>query len=132
VYRLEDQARVDTTFDAHAGNIASTHRYSGPGVGSVYGATSPETAFAELDYYGQTAGHVSVSQDVALDNVLDLPDPVVRQQLNVSVEQITGDSYLYTHQLGDFARGNGYNGILAPSARRAGGSNLVIFPKAKP
>jgi RES domain-containing protein len=98
----------------------------------VYGATSPETAFAEVDHYGQTAGRVSVSQDVTLDNVLDLTDPEVRQQLNVSFEQITGDSYLYTHQLGDFARSNGYGGILAPSARQAGGSNLVIFPKVNP
>ena len=123
---------MDPTFDAHAGNIASTHRYSGPGVGSVYGATSPETAFAEVDHYGLTAGRVSVGKDVALDNVLDLTDPVVRQQLNVSFEQITGDSYLYTHRLGDFASSNGYDGILAPSARRVGGSNLVIFPKVKP
>jgi RES domain-containing protein len=98
----------------------------------VYGATSPETAFAEVDHYGQTAGRVSIGKDVALDNVLDLTDSVVRQQLNVSFEQITGDSYLYTHQLREFARSNGYNGILAPSARRAGGSNLVIFPRVKP
>jgi len=132
VYRLEDPARVDTTFDAHAGNIASDHRYSGEGIGSVYGATSPETAFAEVDYYGQTAGRVSVSQDVSLDNVLDLTDPAVRQQLNVSLEQITGDSYLYTQQLGNFGRSNGYSGILAPSARQVGGSNLVMFPKVQP
>ncbi|NQU24528.1 MAG: RES family NAD+ phosphorylase [Candidatus Nealsonbacteria bacterium] len=27
----------------------------------------------------------------------------------------------------DWARGRGYDGILAPSARNPGGSNLVVF-----
>jgi RES domain-containing protein len=93
----------------------------------VYGATSPETAFAEVDYYGVADGRVSVSTDVSLSNVLDLTDPAVRQELNVTLEQITGDSYTVTHQLGDLARANGYDGILAPSARNPGGSNLIMF-----
>jgi YD repeat-containing protein len=129
VYRLESPSRVGTTFDIHAGNIASDHRYSAPGVGSVYGATSAETAFAEVDHYGFAAGRVSVNQNVSLGNVLDLTNPTVRGQLNVTLEQITGDSYKVTHQLGDFARANSYDGLLAPSARNIGGSNLVIFPK---
>ena len=131
VFRLETPSRVDTTFDAHAGNISASHRYSRSGEGAVYGATSTDTAFSEVEHYGLTAGRVSVSRNVALQNVLDLTNPMVRQDMNVSLGQITGDSYLVTHQLGSLARSNGYDGILAPSARNTNGSNLIIFPKVK-
>jgi hypothetical protein len=129
VYRLESPSRVGTTFDVHAGNIASDHRYSAPGVGSVYGATSADTALAEVEHYGVAAGRVSVTKNVSFGNVLDLTKPEVRSQLNVTLEQIAGDSYAITHQLGDFARASGYDAILAPSARNPSGSNLVMFPK---
>ena len=128
VYRLEDPSRVETTFDVHPGNIAANHRYSGPGEGAVYGATSPETALAEINHYGLADGRISVSKDVSLQNVLDLTDPSTRQQLNVTSESITSDSYSTTQQIGSFARANGYDGILAPSARNPAGSNLIIFP----
>lgn len=131
ITRLENPARVDTTFDVHAGNVAADHRYSGPGNGAIYGATAPETAFAEMDHYGLTSGRVYASQDVKFSNVLDLTSPTVQKQLNFSLNQITGDSYLVTHQLGDFARTSGYDALLAPSARNLGGTNLVIFPKVK-
>jgi RES domain-containing protein len=129
IYRLENPARGTTSFDVHAGNVAANHRYSGPGYGASYGATSPTTAFAEVEHYGLAAGRVSISQNVKLSNVLDLTSPSVRGQLNVSLEQITGNSYAVTQKLGEFARSNGYSAILAPSARNAGGSNLVLFPK---
>ena len=128
VYRLEDPSRVETTFDVHPGNIAANHRYSGPGEGAVYGATSPETALAEVDHYGLADGRVSVSKDVSLQNVLDLTNPSTRQQLNITSDSITSDSYSNTQQIGSFARSNGYDGILAPSARNPTGSNLIIFP----
>lgn len=131
IYRMEDSTRVETTFDIHAGNIASDHRYSGVGEGAVYGATSPETAFAEVDYYGVSANRISVSKNVSLSNVLDLTDTSVHEQLNFSLDQITGNSYSITQQLGSFARNNDYDGTLAPSARNPGGTNLVIFPKVK-
>lgn len=129
IYRLEDPARVSTTFDAHQYNVAANHRYSGPGKGGVYGGTSPGTALAEVEHYGVAEGRVSVSKPVKLDNVLDLTSESTRQQLGVSLRDLTGDSYKVTQRLGDWARTNGYDGILAPSARDAAGSNLVIFPK---
>ena len=131
VYRLENPDRIDTTFDAHPGNVAANHRYSGPGYGATYGATSPETALAEVDHYGLSADRVPVSKDVSLSNVLDLTSPLVQRQLGYSLGQITGDSYLTTQQLGNFARTSGYDGLLAPSARNPGGRNIVIFPKVK-
>ena len=128
VHRLEDPARVGTTFDAHPGNVAANHRYSGPGKGAVYGGTSPETALAEINHYNAAAGRVPVNKDVKLNNVLDLTDPATRRELNIGLDDISGDSYTTTHAIGDMARANGYDGILAPSARNPGGKNLVIFP----
>ena len=93
----------------------------------IGGADSPETALAEVMNYESPIGKVSVSRDISLDNVLDLTDPSTLRQLNVTTDQITGESYKFTQQIGNMARSNGYDGILAPSARRFGGTNLVIF-----
>lgn len=129
VYRFENPTRVSTTWDAHPGNIAANHRYSGPGKGAVYGATSEATALAEVNHYGAAAGRVVVKKRVTLNKVLDLTDPVTRKNLGVTLSDISGDSYAATQRLGDWAKTNGYDGILAPSARNPGGSNLIIFPK---
>lgn len=129
VHRLENPARLSSTFDAHPGNVAANHRYSGPGKGAVYGGTSPETALAEINHYGAASGRVAASKDIKLNNVLDLTDPATRRQLNIGTDDISGDSYDVTHRIGDWARTSGYDGILAPSARNPGGSNIVIFPK---
>ncbi|WP_423393810.1 RES domain-containing protein [Burkholderia sp. LMG 21824] len=44
-----------------------------------------------------------------------------------SPEDIPRNSYEYTHKLGDWAGQNGYDGILAPSARNPDGANLISF-----
>jgi RES domain len=57
-----------------------------------------------------------------------LTNPLVRQQLGISLESLTDNSYLLTHSIGDIARGR-YDGLLVPSARQPGATNLVIFLK---
>lgn len=47
--------------------------------------------------------------------------------MGIDLADITGDSYDVTHKLGDWAIENGYDGILAPSARNATGTNLIGF-----
>lgn len=59
--------------------------------------------------------------------MLDMTDSSVREQLGISLESITGDSYDVTHVIGDTAYAYGYNGLIVPSARREGGVNIVIF-----
>ncbi|MCC6579882.1 MAG: RES domain-containing protein [Phycisphaeraceae bacterium] len=119
---------AEGAWDIHAGNIAANHRYSGVGRGAIYAGTSEEAVLAELVRYGVNPSSVAwVSKSMKLNNVLDLTNPAVRQQLGVSLEQLTGDSYFYTHAIGDFARGR-YSGLLVPSAQQAGARNLVIFP----
>ena len=127
IYRYENPDRVDTTFTAHPGNVNANHRYSVPGEGAVYGGTSSQTAAREVEHYGVSDGRVLAQQDIRLDNVLDLNDPNVRNQIGVRLDDISGDSYQYTHQLGTWAREQGYDGILAPSARNPSGSNIVVL-----
>ncbi len=127
VYRYENPDRVDTTWDAHKWNKAANHRYTEPGINGVYAGTSAKTAEMEISHYGALDGRVLVNKDASLKNVLDLTNPKVRDKLGVSLDGISNNSYDKTHAIGRFAKENGYDGILAPSARNSGGSNLVSF-----
>ncbi|REE05632.1 RES domain-containing protein [Marinoscillum furvescens] len=127
LYRYEIPDRVSTTWDTHKYNVAAEHRYTGSGNGGVYGGTSPETAYMEISHYGAQDGRVLVSKEFSLNNVLDLTNVDIRKRLGVSLDEITSDSYDVTQQLGNYARENGFDGILAPSARNANGSNMVIL-----
>ena len=110
-----------------ARNIAADHRYSAIGRGAIYASTSQSVVAAEMQYYGLALATRSiVSAEVSIGDILDLTDPLVRDQLGITLEQITGNDYALTQALGDFARTR-YNGILVPSARLRGGVNLVLF-----
>ncbi|NWB88969.1 RHS repeat-associated core domain-containing protein [Pseudomonas gingeri] len=128
VYRFEEPSRVSTTWTAHKWNVAATHRYTNAGLGGVYGANSRKTAMAEVTHWKvDLSTRILVSKKVQLDNVLDLTNAKVRNQLGVSLKDITGSKYDVTHQVGSWAKANGYDGILAPSARNPTGSNLIAF-----
>lgn len=68
-----------------------------------------------------------------MDNVLDLTDANVVKKLNIDPSRLTilketnPSAYNYTHQIGNRAFVEGYNGILFPSAQMPGGQNLLIF-----
>ncbi|CRM39875.1 RHS repeat-associated core domain-containing protein [Pseudomonas sp. 24 R 17] len=128
VYRFEEPGRIGTTWQAHKWNVESTHRYTTKGVGGVYGANSRKTALGEVTHWKvDLSKRVLVSKKVQLNNVLDLTRADVRKQLGVSLKSITGSKYTETHQIGNWAKANGYDGILAPSARNPTGSNLISF-----
>jgi RES domain-containing protein len=129
VYRYEYPERVETTWEVHKGNIMADHRYSEPGKGAVYAGTKRDTALSEVKYYGVEEGRVLSNQDKLLNNVLDLTDPRVREQMGITENDLVGNSYKTTQSIGSAARENGYDGILAPSARDKQGSNLIIFPE---
>ena len=81
-----------------------------------------------MNHYGvDFSTRVLTSKDVTVDNALDLTDPNVREQMGVSPDDITGNSYDVTHSLGNWASQNGYDGIFAPSARNPSGENLIAF-----
>jgi RES domain-containing protein len=126
-YRFEYPENVGTTWDRHEGNIASDHRYTKVGIGGVYGGTTQQAARSEIEHYNDLEGRISVNRNVQLKRVLDLTDKETRRQLGVSLDDITGESYRKTQQIGAWAKEVGYDGILAPSARDKDGSNIVIL-----
>nr|WP_312633040.1 RES family NAD+ phosphorylase [Pseudescherichia sp.] len=128
VYRFEQPDRISTTWKAHEWNMKSDHRYTQKGIGGVYGANSRKTALAEINHYEiDPSARVLISKKVRLNNVLDLTRQDVRNELGVSLKDITSDNYDVTHQVGYWAKVQGYDGILAPSARNPDGSNLISF-----
>jgi RHS repeat-associated protein len=131
-YRAVPTSRISTAWEVHAGNVAASHRYSAPGEGALYAGTSREAVMAELTYYGVDPRAVSwSSRTVAAKNILDLTDPASRARVGVTLKQLTEDDYSVTQALGRAARSR-YDGILAPSARSPGSSNLILFPKKSP
>lgn len=74
-----------------------------------------------------------VAGDVRIDNILDLTDAAALRALGVTKAQITQSShgangaYTHTQRIAEWAREQGYNGILAPSAQNKSGTNLITF-----
>lgn len=127
VYRYERTDRVATTWEVNQFNIEANHRYTFPGSGGVYSSLEPETALLEISYQGSQNGRVLVQRDFAFNKVLDLTKTSVRKKLGISLKDITSDSYDVTHKLGSYAKENGFEAILAPSARNNGGTNVIIL-----
>lgn len=134
VYRFSDPRYADATWEIHPGNISADHRYSGPGVGSIYSGTAVETAAAEVASYSQFSSYLNprvlVAGDLRIGGVLDLTDPSVRRALGVTRNQIVqsshgvNGSYDQTQRIARWAREQGYNAILAPSAQNRSGHKL--------
>ncbi len=138
IYRFTDPKYANTTWEIHPNNVASNMRYSEPGLGSVYSGTGVQTSAAEVRSYPQSSNtpftpKALVAGDVKIDNVLDLTDPAALRALSVTREQITLSShgangaYNQTQRIAEWAREQGYNGILAPSAQTRSGTNLITF-----
>lgn len=116
-------------------NIDASHRYSEPGIGAVYGGTNKATAKAEVEHYDTKFGYDTAKRkhkykDVSIDNVLDLTSADVRNQLGVTLDELTAKGvgqYNVTHEIGRLAKDAGFKAILAPSARNPNGANLVVF-----
>ena len=112
----------------HSGNIKSPHRYSSEGRGALYTSIEAKTVASELKTYGVNLSDMNIKgQHVSIENVLDLTNPSVRNQLGVQTHQLTSEDKFIPQAIGDWARSTGYNGIIAPSARKTNGRNLVIF-----
>ncbi len=119
----------------HAGRY---HRVGDPW--PLYAALDRETMWAEWSH--ATGGAVSPDDDprwvCALDvdlRVLDLRDPAVRRALRVSEAQLTADwapdaANPATMRVAAAARELGVDAVVAPSAARDGGWNLVVLPGA--
>jgi RHS repeat-associated protein len=135
IHRMEKPEQTVTTWTAGSWNVNTSHRYSGPGQGAVYGGAKKKTAIVEVQYYDEDSGYTTGERsykykDVSIENVLDLTDPNVRSEIGVSLDDITSTgpgAYDNTHQIGKYAEETGFSAILAPSARDTSGANLIVF-----
>ena len=120
---------VSSTWTLHQGNVAANHRYTKPRVGDDYAGINQQTAYKEITSYLPLGDRVLVTKEFSSENALDLTDPNVRNKLNVSLNDIIAPSgnYAVTQKLGDFAKSNGFDGILAPFAQDIAGNNNIIF-----
>ena len=109
--------------------INSNHRYTESGVPGLYFSSGEKIVKAELGNYDvfDFSNRTMYQYDVRLTNMLDVSNPSVRSQLNISLESIIGESYDVTHAIGRYAYSNGYNEIIAPSARADGAINIILF-----
>src|SRR5262249_4402686 len=112
---------------------------------TVYGGLDMETALAEVLAHHRRQGlpeaealpltFVALQGDAP--NILALTDGSVRRILGVSLQRLKGPwradqdngQEALTQTLGRLAREAGVQGLLAPSAARPGGRNLVLFPE---
>ena len=113
------------------------YRYTKPGTNGLYFGRDQNVVDCEIrsyntDPYGK--GRTTyVYDDVKVDNMLDLTNPKTRKLMGVKKGDLLTDDYktniggATTHKMGEFAKDNGYTGLIVPSARLDGGVNLVIF-----
>jgi filamentous hemagglutinin len=72
-----------------------------------------------------------------LNNVADLTNPAARDALGITLDQLTNTAhgaaaYSTTQRISAWARSQGYQAILAPSAQNPNGANLISFNSLGP
>lgn len=124
----------------HVGRILhALGRWNRSGIfGCLYTALTIEGARAEYEKHFGAVGSAPetrarrdlVSIEIDVGPVLDLTDPVVAAQLNVTQEMLCADSddaLELCRTIATWARIQGYRAILAPSAAAAGEVNLMVY-----
>lgn len=113
-------------------NVAGA-RWNPPNVEAIYTSCEPETALAEAEYYlslqplRPKAKRVLYTIRLTLQSVLDLRDPGRVAHLGISSAALAGADVTECRRLGGAVAWLRYEGLLIPSARRDGGTNLVIY-----
>lgn len=117
----------------------------GGGEGALYCSQTLSGNQTEITHYGNWQDfHTYEYTNVNLDNLLDLTNPVVRQEIGVDFElltrtQFTGFeneiidkefNYEFTNVLGTWIRSR-YNGVIVPGARGTQDySNVILFEQS--
>lgn len=108
-------------------------RWNAPPLGAIYASCERETALAEAEYYivsqplRPKARRMLYTIRVSLKNVADLTAPGLLPLLGITDDVLTGSDQLPCRLIGGAVNWLGHDGLLVPSARRVGGTNLVIY-----
>lgn len=102
--------------------------------GAVYVALEKDTALAELERRIERTGlprvafrpRLMLHLTARLTDLLDLTDPELREQFDVSAEDLIASDWTRAQEVGREARRQGYTAIRFPSATDRG-DNLAIF-----
>jgi hypothetical protein len=119
-------------------------RYTPKGIGGIYAGANLDTTLAELDHYDRDLRKTVLERrTVKLSNMLDLTDPNTLHALakcvimpnDIMPDDLIKESKTDTQFLGRLAYSMGYHGIIAPSARYKGDSDvpgkvIILFQSA--
>lgn len=147
VYRVTSVRRANVQdLVAGIGSQLTGGRWTPPGAfPAVYASRDDATAMDEAKQHNLRLGvapHmalplVTTALEIDLERVLDLTDGRVRQALRVSRTRMVTERWwqiqdrgqeALTQAIGRLARELGFAGLLAPSAARRAGTNVVLFP----
>jgi RES domain-containing protein len=147
IYRVASVRRANPAdLIAGVGSQLTGGRWTPPGdFRAVYGSLEEVTALDEARQQNLRLGVppwmalplVLTAIEVDLEPALDLTDGRVRRALRVSRARMLGEPWwvlqergqeALTQALGRLARDDGFAALLAPSAARPRGTNVVIYP----
>lgn len=122
-------------FGSYPPTRTNTHgaRWNDAGLEAIYTSCEPETALAEAEYYislqplRPRARRTLYTIRVSLKNVVDLTDPHLLLLLGITDAILSGPDHAPCRKIGGAVNWLGHDGLLVPSARRRGGTNLVIY-----
>jgi RES domain-containing protein len=140
-----DYANTDDLLSGD-GSLRFGGRYNAKGgFRAIYASLELDTATAELLAHHRRQGRPDpeadvfpiaiVSLEVEVDRLLDLTDAAVRRNLKITLKDLDEDwqsaqnqgQEALTQAIGRLALSAGYQGLVAPSAAKRGGRNLVFF-----
>lgn len=108
-------------------------RWNEPNSAAIYTSCERETALAEAEYYMSLqplrpkARRTLFTIQVSLRNVIDLTGAGLLAQLGITDDILASMDHSPCRTIGGAVNWLGHAGLLVPSARRRGGTNLVIY-----
>ena len=108
-------------------------RWNEPNLAAIYTSCERDTALAEAEYYislqplRPRARRTLFTLHVALRNVVDLTVGDLLPRLGITNDVLVSDDQTPCRTVGAAVNWLGHDGLLVPSARRVGGTNLVIY-----
>jgi RES domain-containing protein len=126
-----------------AGACRRGGRWNGPGIPTLYGSTTDDTALAECKVHDRYYGVVTksprllVAIEAKLARMLDLTAPATRRGLAVTLAELGAEDWRklqaagkesFTQAIGRAVAAAGGSGLLSPSAAVKQGVNAAIFP----